>query len=163
MKRNELGFSLVEILVTIAIVGVLAAIIVPAYKNYTLTATLSQAFQLLDEERIKIEIYYETHGVMPRSGSEAGIIEFPNFDLVTQVRWRVGIPGERGVDIMHVGTFEPAMDLRSFGDEYSAYNSTFFFVGRGDQSGRITWECVADDFAVGGLELELLPASCHSI
>ena len=163
MQTKDRGFSLVEILVTIAIVGVLAMIAIPSYRNYTLTASLSQAFSLLDEERIKIEIYYETHGVMPTSGSEVGIVEFPNFDLVTQLRWGVGIPGQRGIDIRHVGYFKPIMDLRSFGDEYSSYNSTFFFVGRGDQSGRITWECVVDEADTQGLELELLPASCHTI
>lgn len=162
MKIGRSGFSLVEIMVAIAIVAVLAALAVPAYQNYMLTATLSEALSLLDEERIKIELYYETHGIMPSSGRDAGIIEFPNFDLVTQLRWSSGVPGDSRADAAHVGTFSPLMDLSSFGDQYSAYNSTFFFIGTGDQSGRIRWECIADNYSSQGLDLELLPASCHS-
>ena len=162
MNKRRKGFSLVEILVTIAIIGVLAAIAVPAYQNYMLTATLSEAFSLLDEERIKIELYYETHGVMPSSGSDAGIVEFPDFDLVTQLRWQAGIPGDPSVDPAHAGTFYPRMDLTSFGNQYRQYNSTFFFVGTGDQSGRIRWECVVDIVDSDGLDQDLLPASCHS-
>ncbi len=163
MHPKQKGFSLIEILVTIVIIGVLAAIAIPTYQNYRLTATLSQAFTLLDEERIKIEIYYETHNRMPDNGSDAGIIEFPNYEMVTQLTWNTGIPGETGIDATHVGTFEPMMDLTAFGDEYGRYNSTFFFVGTGDQSGRVTWECIVDDANSDGLEPELLPSPCRSI
>lgn len=82
MGIGRSGFSLVEVMVAIALVAVLAALAVPAYQNYMITATLSEAFSLIDEDRIKIELCYETHGIKPTSGSDAGIIEFPNFDLV---------------------------------------------------------------------------------
>jgi len=160
MKAERNGFSLVEILVAIGIVAVLAALAVPAYQNYMLTATLSEAFSLLDEERIKIELYYETHSVMPSSGSDAGIIERPDFGLITQLRWSAGIPGE-SADATHVGTFSPLMDLTSFGDQYSPYNATFFFIGTGDQSGRVRWECVVNDFN-RAIDPELLPSNCRS-
>ena len=162
MKTERNGLSLVEILVAIGIVAVLAALAVPAYQNYMLNTTLSEAFSLLDEERIKIELYYDTHSVMPNSGSDAGIIEYPDFGLVTQLQWRSGIPGDPSADTAHVGTFRPIMDLTSFGDQYGQYSSTFFFVGTGDQSGRIRWECIIDTrFDHNRLDQELLPASCH--
>jgi prepilin-type N-terminal cleavage/methylation domain-containing protein len=161
MKSNQSGFSLVEILVTIAIVGVLAAIAIPAYQNYRLTASLAEAFLVLDEERIKIEVYYETHGRMPVNGNDAGITAYPNVGLVTQLRWNAGIPGIPSSDALHVGTFSPGMDLREFGNQYGAYNATFHFIGRGDQSGRIEWECVADEMSSDALAQDILPASCN--
>lgn len=161
MRPKQQGFTLIEILITVAIVGILAAIAMPIYQNYRLTAKLSEAFSLLDEERIKIELYYATHEKMPNKGSDAGIIEFPNFDLVTQLKWISGIPGQ-AVDKKHIGTLAPIMDLTEFGDQYSKYNWTFFFVGKADSTGSITWKCVPNRVAHGALEEKYLPASCHS-
>jgi prepilin-type N-terminal cleavage/methylation domain-containing protein len=160
MEAPQKGFTLIEILITVAIIGILAAISLPAYQHYRLTSTLSQAFTLLDEERIKIELYYITNGTMPQTGVDADVIEFPNFDMVTQLKWTPGVPG-RAVDKKHVGTLRPIMDLTDFGDEYGEYNSTFFFIGTGDKTGRISWECVVDNIDSDALELELLPTSCH--
>lgn len=161
MRNSKRGFTLLEIAITVAIVGILAAIAIPAYQNYRLTSVLSEAFTLIDEERIKIELYYVTHDKMPSNAQEAGILEMPNFHLVDQLIWTPGIPGEV-VDKTHIGTLRPIMDLTSFGDQYDEYNSTFLFVGTGDKSGRIIWECVIDNFTSGALKADLLPPSCHS-
>jgi len=57
MKRFN-GFSLIELLVVVAIVGILAAIALPAYRDYVTRGKLAEAYSFLGAQRVKMEQYY---------------------------------------------------------------------------------------------------------
>ncbi|KAF0811495.1 Fimbrial protein [Andreprevotia sp. IGB-42] len=62
-QRLQKGFTLIELMIVVAIIGILAAVAIPAYQNYTARAQLSEAFTLLDGVRTPVVEAYETNGV----------------------------------------------------------------------------------------------------
>ncbi len=71
MKRVQQGFTLIELMIVIAIVGILAAIALPAYQDYTIRARVSEAVASAGACKTQVTEYYDTKGNMP-TGAQAG-------------------------------------------------------------------------------------------
>ena len=54
MKRVQQGFTLIELMIVVAIIGILAAVAIPAYQDYTAKAQASEAFSLLDGQKTPV-------------------------------------------------------------------------------------------------------------
>jgi type IV pilus assembly protein PilA len=64
-KIKESGFTLIELMITVAIVGILAAIALPAYEDYTIRAQVSEGILLNERFKPVIEEYYAQNGTFP--------------------------------------------------------------------------------------------------
>ena len=71
MKRS-LGFSLIELLTVVAIIGIIAAFAMPAYRDYVTRGKLTEAFTALADLRVKMEQYYQDNRKYNSAGTTCG-------------------------------------------------------------------------------------------
>ncbi|WP_127263879.1 pilin [Neisseria meningitidis] len=73
MNTLQKGFTLIELMIVIAIVGILAAVALPAYQDYTARAQVSEAILLAEGQKSAVTEYYLNHGIWPGDNSDAGV------------------------------------------------------------------------------------------
>ena len=69
MKRMQQGFTLIELMIVVAIIGILAAVALPAYQDYTIRAKMSEVILAMSACRTSITEVYQSGGTPPGAGS----------------------------------------------------------------------------------------------
>ncbi len=69
MKRMQQGFTLIELMIVVAIIGILAAVALPAYQDYTIRAKMSEVILAMSACRTSITEVYQSGGTAPGAGS----------------------------------------------------------------------------------------------
>ena len=71
MSAKSSGFTLIELMIVVAIIGILAAIAIPAYQTYTIRAQVAEGLSLSDGYKTVLWDYYAQHGRFPSSNQSA--------------------------------------------------------------------------------------------
>ena len=72
MKAIQKGFTLIELMIVIAIIGILAAIAIPAYQNYIIRSQVTEGLSLADNYETAVAEFYQNNGTFPAGVSVAG-------------------------------------------------------------------------------------------
>ena len=144
MKKQQ-GFTLIELMIVVAIIGILAAIAIPAYQDYTIRAQVSEGLNLSGGAKAAVTEYFQDRGTMPSTNLVAGLalageIQGKYVDEVEVVN---------GVISVQYGNSAHAIIL---GDHLQLTPNT-------SSAGSVQWDC-----ATAGTEIENkhLPAACRS-
>nr|WP_298057580.1 pilin [uncultured Halomonas sp.] len=151
---QQRGFTLIELMIVVAIIGVLASIAVPQYQNYTARAQASEGLTVTAGLRADIAEYFSLNGEMPTTHDQIGYGDHSATDLGMTGRY-VGTVGYAG-DTITI-TFDDTAS--AFDDDANAMtlqpveeNNT-----RSPQNG---WECAPA--GANGIPENRLPAGCRA-
>ena len=84
-KSTQQGFTLIELMIVIAIVGILAAIALPAYQDYTVRAKMAEPAAALAEAKTTVSEFYVANNGLPTSQSQSGIVLTRNTDIIQSI------------------------------------------------------------------------------
>tara|TARA_Y100000588_G_scaffold4793_1_gene5941 strand:+ start:74 stop:532 length:459 start_codon:yes stop_codon:yes gene_type:complete len=151
MKKIQSGFTLIELMIVVAIIGILAAIAIPQYQNYVARAQVSEALVLASGAKTGVSEYISTNGTMPTSNTEAGIATTIKGSYVESV-----VVGAGGVITM---TFQEDADADTPGNAHSAIATRTMILEPTKTDGSIVWTC-SQGTAATKIDETYLPASC---
>jgi len=145
MKRVQQGFTLIELMIVVAIIGILAAVALPAYQDYTVRAKASEVILALSAPKTSISEFYSTVGHMPANATSAGI----------------DTSGSQYVSGITVAGADDGVTVTASVQNLGASDATgnVVLVGTGTSAtGKVAWEC--GKTADTTLPSKYRPASC---
>lgn len=150
------GFTLIEMMIVVAIVGVLAAIALPAYRHYERRARVSEGLALAQPLKKAVALFYNVNGHLPQVANN-------NWNAVLA---RLGVSS--GADGAASGTYvkriwwhnsedDPAIYIRYAG---GGLDDKLVYLAADFDSGAISWQCTAPS-SDDGVPVADLPSSCR--
>lgn len=143
MHRTQ-GFTLIELMIVVAIIGLLAAIAIPAYQDYTVRAKITEATQMLARTKTGVSEYYKAQGRMPTNMAEAGFDTNIDSQYVRSVRYNGGIL---------------TAELKALGGTANA--GEVFGLSAITSPTVVEWVCGTSFVTGTGVEAKYLPANCR--
>ena len=73
MARNQQGFTLIELMIVVSIIGILAAVAVPMYLDYTVRSQIAEGLTVAGGAKSAVTEYYQGTGIFPTDNAQAGL------------------------------------------------------------------------------------------
>lgn len=147
MAHNK-GFTLIELMIAVAIVGILAALAVPTYNDYTTRARISEALQFAAAAKISVVEFHIANGRLPNNQTESGVANVTSA-YVGAVQYEKDSEGAAGRIII---TLSDAVGADAAGKR-------FVMEATPQTGGFLKWVC--KPATTNGVAEKMLPASCR--
>ncbi|MBO7081267.1 MAG: pilin [Neisseriaceae bacterium] len=145
MKTMQKGFTLIELMIVVAIIAILAAIALPAYQDYTRRSRVTEGLSLAAGSKTAVAEYFSSHSEWPSSNSAAGLAEAGQIKGNAVNKVEVG--GEEDDGVITV----------TFNEKVAGKGSTATIIlSPSETSGSFAWDCKG-----GSLDPKYRPSECR--
>jgi type IV pilus assembly protein PilA len=143
MKKEQHGFTLIELMIVVAIIGILAAIAIPMYLDYTTRSQIAEGLNVAGRAKSAVTEYYQDRGAFPTNNAQAGLDAPGNITgkYVTSV----------SVDSTGVVTIVYGNDAHPF------INGETVILTATDHVGSVGWACASG----GVIQAKHMPSACR--
>ena len=131
MRRNRRGYSLVELMTIVAVVGVLAAIAIPAYQNYAVRSKLSEALAMMGACKTSVTDYLVANRALPANLGASGCENYAGTQYVASIDVVDGVITVTMVTTTKLGPasggslkLEPTVDANNFISVWACHPDT---------------------------------------
>jgi type IV pilus assembly protein PilA len=149
------GFTLIELMIVVAIIGILAAVAIPQYQNYVARAQVAEGLALASGVKTAVAEFHNNNGRFPTNNAEAGLEDATNItgkyvNVVTLI-FEIGTLFKAGDIVVH---------FKSEPEAHPSIAGRFLLLRPTDTGGSISWVCrsTPDDPAFD--LTDYLPSSC---
>jgi len=149
MKKQQ-GFTLIELMIVVAIIGILAAIAIPAYQDYTIRAQVSEGLNLSGGAKAAVTEYFQDRGVMPSDNTMAGLAT-PATQIAGKYVSSVQVGANGVITVTYGGIAAEAHSVITA--------KTLEMTPSTIQAGSVTWDCASAGASIANKHL---PAACRT-
>ena len=162
LKQVQKGFTLIELMIVVAIIGILAAIAIPAYQNYVTRAQVTEGLSLADGWKTSVAEFYAQNGTFPAGYTSTGssttivAISATTGKYVSSVT--VGTGGQVQITYGLLANANIAGKTLDISPGLSTNNDVIWICGKGTAPTTLGTAPPADASTV---PVQYLPAACH--